>query len=84
MEVLVTQSCPTLCDAMDCSLKAPLPMGVLHQEYWNELPFPSPEDLPDPGIELRSPALQVGSLPAESPGKPPKHLKCLFNAGNSS
>ena len=40
------------------------------QVLWNGLPFPSPEDLPDPGIELGSPALQPDSLPSELPGKP--------------
>ena len=39
------------------------------QEYWSGLPFPSPGDLPDPGIEPESPALQVDSLPSELPGK---------------
>ena len=39
-------------------------------EYWNGQPFPSPGDLPNPGIEPRSPMLQVDSLPAEPPGKP--------------
>ena len=39
-------------------------------EYWNGNPFPSPEDLPNPGIEPRSSPLQVDSLPAEPPGKP--------------
>ena len=38
---------------MDCSMPAPLSMGVLRQEYWGGLPFPSPEDLPDPGMETR-------------------------------
>ena len=59
------------------------PWEFSRQEYWNGLPFPSPGGLLDPGIEPRSPALQVGFLPAESPGKPPIHVKCLFNAGNS-
>ena len=45
--------------------KAPLSMGFSRQEYWNGLPFPYPENLPDPGIEPRSPALQVDSLPNE-------------------
>ena len=45
-------------------------MGFPWQEYWSGLPFPSPGDLPDPGIEPRSPALQADSLPSESPGKP--------------
>ena len=40
------------------------------REYWSGQPIPSPVDLPDPGIELGSPALQVDSLPAELPGKP--------------
>ena len=39
-------------------------------EYWSGYPFPSPEDLSNPGIEPRSPTLQVESLPAEPPGKP--------------
>ena len=39
-------------------------------EYWSGQPFPSPGDLPNPGIEPRSPALQVDALPAEPPGKP--------------
>ena len=40
------------------------------QEHWSGLPFPSPGDLPDPGIEPGSPALQADSLPSEPPGKP--------------
>ena len=47
----------------------PLSLGFPRQEYWSGLPFPPPEDLPDPGIEPRSPALQVDSLPSELPGK---------------
>ena len=45
-------------------------MGFSRQEYWSGLPFPSPGDLPDAGIEPGSPALQVNSLPIELPGKP--------------
>ena len=63
----VAQSCLTLCDPMDCSLQAPPSMGFSRQEYWSGLPFPSPGDLPDPGIELGSPALQADSLPSEPP-----------------
>ena len=44
-------------------------MEFSRQEYWSELPFHSPRDRPNPGIEPRSPTLQVDSLPAESPGK---------------
>ena len=66
----VTQSCPTLCDPMDCMVyQAPLSMGFSRQEYWSGLPFPYPGDLPDPGIEPRSPTLQADSLPSEPPGK---------------
>ena len=50
--------------------QAPLSMGFSRQEYWNGLPFPSPGDLPDPGIEPRSPTLQADTLPSEPPGKP--------------
>ena len=42
---------------------APLPMEFSRQKYWSRLPFSSPGDLPDPGVEPGSPALQVGSLP---------------------
>ena len=45
--------------------QAPLSMGFPRQEYWSGLPFPSPGDLPDPGIKPGSPALQVDSLPSE-------------------
>ena len=45
-------------------------MGFPRQEYWSRLPFPSPGDLPEPGIEPRSPALQADSLLSEPPGKP--------------
>ena len=50
--------------------QAPLSMEFSRQEYWSELPFPSPENLPDPGIEPGSPAVQADSLPSEPPGKP--------------
>ena len=50
--------------------QAPLSMGFSRQEWWNGLSFPSPEDLPDPGIEPRSPALQAGSLSLELQGSP--------------
>ena len=50
--------------------QALLSMGFSRQEYWSGSPFPSPGDLPDPGIEPRSPALQADALTSESPGKP--------------
>ena len=49
--------------------RAPLSMGFSRQEYWSGLPCSSPEDVYDPGIEPRSPALQADSLPSEPPGK---------------
>ena len=45
-------------------------MGFSRQEYWSGLPFPSPGDLPDAGIEPKSPALQADALPSEPPGEP--------------
>ena len=69
---LVAKLCPA-CDPMDCiARQAPLPMVFCRQEYWSGFPFPSPRDLPNPGIEPRSPALQADSLPSKSPGKPPQ------------
>ena len=52
--------------------QAPLFMGFPGQEYWSELPFPSPGDLSDPGIKPMSPALAGGFFTAEPPGKPLK------------
>ena len=61
---------------MDCNPQAPLSMEFSRQEYWSGLPFPTPGDLPDPGIELESPALQADSLPSEPLGN--SHSKTLF------
>ena len=49
--------------------ESPLSMGFSRQEHYSGLPFPSPGDLPNPGIESGFPALQVDSLPSEPPGK---------------
>ena len=68
-ELLVAQSCPTLCDPVAFSPQAPLSMGFSSQEYCSGLPFPSPGDFPDPGIEPRSPALWADALTSEPPGK---------------
>ena len=65
------QPCLALCNAMDCiAFQVPLAMGFSRQEYWSELPCPPPEDLPNPGVEPRSPTLEVNSLLSEPPGKP--------------
>ena len=66
----VTQLCPTLCDPWTVAYQAPLSMEFSRQEYWSGLPFPSPRALPDPGIEPRSPVLQVDALLSELLGKP--------------
>ena len=49
---LVTKSCPTLVTPWTVACQAPLSMGFSRQEYWSGLPFPSPGDLPDPGISI--------------------------------
>ena len=51
------------CNSMTVAHQVPLPMHFFRQEYWNELPFPSPGDRPDPGTELVSPDWQANSLP---------------------
>ena len=66
--VLVTKLCLTLETPWSIACQAPLSMGFPKQEYWSGLPFPSPGDLRDPGIEPRS-ALQADSLPSEPPRK---------------
>ena len=53
--------------------QAPPSLGFSRQEYWSGLLFPSPGDLPNPGMNPGSPALQADSLSSEPPGKPNKH-----------
>ena len=50
--------------------QAPLSMEFFRQEYWSGLPFPSPMNLPNPGVEPGYPVFQADSLPSEPPGKP--------------
>ena len=70
-EVLVAQPCLTLCHPMDCvPYQAPLSMGFSRQEYWSELPFSPPGDLPAPGMEAVPPALTDGFFTTAPPGKP--------------
>ena len=68
--VLITQLCPTLCDSMDYSPPGSSVRGILQARILEWVPFPSPWDLPDPGIEPMSPALQADALPSELRGKP--------------
>ena len=67
---LVAKSCPTLAIPWIVIWQASLSMGFSREEYWSGLPFPSPGDLPDPGIEPASPALTDGFFTTESPGMP--------------
>ena len=67
------QSCPTLCNPLTVAHQAPLSVGFPKQGYWSRLPFPPPEDIPNPGIELTTPvlpALQADSLPLSRQGSP--------------
>ena len=71
VKMLVTQSCLILCNPMDyIAHQAPLSVGFSRQECWSGLPFPSPEDLPDPGIEPMSSALAGGFFTSDPPAKP--------------
>ena len=63
--VCVSHSCHTLCDPQTIAHQTSLSMGFSRQEHCSGLPFPSPEDLPNPGIKPLSPALQADSLPFE-------------------
>ena len=65
VKVKITQSCLTLCDHMDYIVR-----GILQVRLLEWVPFPSPGDLPNPGIKPRSSTLQVDSFPAEPQGKP--------------
>ena len=71
------QSCPTLCDTIDCS-QTPLFMEFFREEYWNGLPFPSPGDRPDPGTECMSPALAGGFFTASANREATPYLDFLF------
>ena len=66
----MAQSCPTLCNPMDCTHQAPPSMGFSRQEYWSGVPFPSPGDLPDPGIKHGSPACRQMRHPLGRQGSP--------------
>ena len=67
------------------SIQAPLPMEFSRWEYWSGLPFPAPEDLPNPGMEttsLVSPALAGDSSPLCHLGSPHLQLRCIYNSNN--
>ena len=73
----VAKSYPAFANPRTLACQAPLSMGFSRQAYSSRLPFPFPEDLPNPGIEPRSPSLQADSLPTELQGKLAKGLQNL-------
>ena len=82
VKVLVTQSCPALCNPMDCSSPGFSIHGNLQTRILQWVPFPSPGVLTDPGIEPRSPTLQADFLKSEYQGSPksernPKKRGCI-------
>ena len=79
----VAQSCPTLCDPMDSGYHAPPSMGFSRKEDRSGFSFPSPGNLPNPGIEPRPLIFQADDLPSEPPGNTRvHHAKC--QAGRST
>ena len=69
--MLFLLNCSVLFISFGQPCQTPLSMGFPRQEYWSGLPFPSPGDLPNPGIKPWSPAWEADSLPSEPAGKPP-------------
>ena len=67
---MCAQSHPTLCDPMDCSLPGSSVHGILDTRILEWVAVPFSRGFSNPGIELRSSALQAGSLPSKPPGKP--------------
>ena len=70
LSVLIAQSCQLFATPWTVARQAPLSVEFSRQDYWSGLPFSSPGDLPDPGIESGSSALQADSLPSELQGSP--------------
>ena len=82
VKVLVAHSSPTLCDPTNCSPPGPSVHGFSQQEYWRGLPFPSPGNLPDPGMEpgsLASPAWAGRFFTTAPPGK---HRSIFYHKKN--
>ena len=70
VQALVSWTCLLFANPWTVGWQAPLPMRFSRQEYCSMVPFPSPGDLPNPGVKPRSPILQVDTLPSEPQGKP--------------
>ena len=79
-QVKVTQLCPTLCSLMDCSQPGSSVPGILQERILEWLSFPSPWNLPDPGIEPGFPALQADHLLSKPPAKPTEILNSSKNS----
>ena len=77
----VTWSCLTFCDPVDCSPPGSSVHGILQERIWEWVAISFSRDLPDPGIEPRSPALQADALPSEPPGNPRNSFKHFYNSG---
>ena len=67
---------------MDCSQPGSSVHGISRQEHWSGWPFPSPGDLPDPGITPASPAVAGGSFTTEPPGKPLPNVVAVYSLGH--
>ena len=72
---LVTQACLILVTPWTVACQDPLSMGFPRQEYWSGLPFSSPKDLPDLGIQPASPVFTGGFFTTETPGKPSSDIR---------
>ena len=79
----VAQSCPALCDPMDCSLPGSSVHSISQQEHWSELLFPTQGDCPHPVIEPLPPALAGRFFTTEPPGKPGNNSKHHLNTENA-
>ena len=77
MYIYIAQSCPTLCGSWTVAYQSPLSIEFSRQEYWSRFPFPTPWDLPDPGIKSTSSTLQAESLPLERQGKNHIYVICI-------
>ena len=77
----VAQSRVTLATLWTVARQAPLSMGLPRQEYWSGLSFPPPGDLPDPGMEFKSPALAGRFVTTEAPGEPTHVNTCTTKPG---
>ena len=82
-KLLIVQSlsCVRLCDPMTVAHQTPLTIGFSRQEYWSEVPFPPPGDLPNPGTEPTSPEATVlvsEFFTTEPPGKPTDRKEILY------